>query len=221
MIVCNFTPDTVEWMHVGIIGYLKPGDIKEFDDARGSHILNKWGPRGILRYSLDADPDAVRKEAVRIYKRFWMNQIVNFNQTNEARKNENKAYNFPTSQLEEKAEELGVELVAPHKTQQKTESGQVAELKAENEELRGQVNDLKEGMTEILSIMKEIREKPAVPHVIDTSDLIRQFVNLGKDRYANWVNSHLEDLKTWPDVVVEKAKEKWEAFYKGEAWPLS
>jgi len=219
-IVCNFTPDEIEWQHVGIIGVLKPGDIKEFPDARAAHILNQFGPRGVLRYSLEDDPDKKREESIRIYKRFWMHQITTFNQSNEAKKNEKLPYSFPTEQLKEKAEEMGIELIAPWTSQPKTDSAQVAELKAENKELRTLVDELKKNQEEMLKVMKEIGQKPAVPHTVETGDLIKKFITLDKAKYKNWVTSHANDLADWPDSVVEKAKEKWSAFYPDMEWPL-
>lgn len=218
MIICNFTPDKVPWMHIGQAGALEPGDIKEFDDARAKHILNKWGARGVLRYELNEDVEEKRKQSMQIYKRFWMNQISSFNQLNEARKNENKPYNFPTNDLVEHAETLGVELVAPWRTVQKTDDKQVAELKAENKELRGQVHDLKEDMAEILAIMKEIKDKPAIPKVIDTADLTKRFISLDAKRFEPWLIENATEVKDWPDSVKAKIREKYTAFYKKDCF---
>jgi hypothetical protein len=41
MIIANHTPEDVEWMHIGINGIIKSGEVKEFDEGRGNHILNK------------------------------------------------------------------------------------------------------------------------------------------------------------------------------------
>ena len=86
MIIANFTPDTIQWMHVGQVGKLKPDDVGEFPDNRAKHILNRWGPRGLLQIGLNDNREAKRVEAMEIYKQFWFNQISNFNQMNEVRK---------------------------------------------------------------------------------------------------------------------------------------
>lgn len=220
MIVCNFTPDKVRWMHVGQAGALKPGDIVEFEDKRAKHILNQWGPRGILHYKLTDDPEAKKKEAMEIWKRFWMHQIATFNQQNEARKNEGNPYNFPTEDLTSHAEALGVELIGPWKSTPKTENAEVNALKAENAELKEQVTDLKKDMAEMLNIMRELKEKPNVPIVIDTAELVQKFISLDARRYKTWVLENSEEIATWPKQVIDKAKEKWNAFYKDMDWPL-
>lgn len=221
MLIANFTPDEIEWIHAGIHGFLKPGDIEEFPDNRGNHILNQNGRRGILRYKLGSDDDQVRKEAMAIYKKFWMHQVTVYNQNNEARKNENKPYTYPTDQLRDKAEELGIELVAPWKMVEKTESAQVSELKAKNKELESQIQALKSGQDKMMELLAEIAKKPAVPHVVDTAELIKKFNTLDKHKYKIWVLEHGEEILSWPDQVQEKAREKWDSFYPDMEWPHS
>lgn len=220
-LICNFTPDDITWQHTGIQGTLKAGEIEEYPDGRANHILNSYGIRGLLRYKLNEDPEEKRKDAIRMYKRFWINQITNFNQQNEARKNENSPYNFPSEQLSDKAEEFGVQLVAPWKMQEKTDSAQVSELKAENKELKYQIDALKGNMDEMLGILKSLKDKPATPIVIDTADLIKRFITLDKAKYKGWVMKNAEEIAGWPNQVIEKAQEKWSAFYPDMDWPLS
>jgi len=221
MLICNFTPDEIEWVHAGIHGFLKPGAIEEFPDGRANHILNQNGRRGILRYNLKDDDEAKRKEAMAIYRKFWMLQITVHNQNNEARKNENKPYTYPTDQLEEKAKELGVPLISPWKQTEVSESAQVSELKAKHKELETKVNALKEGQDKMLELLSQIASKPAVPHVVDTAELIKKFNTLDKHKYKIWVLEHGEEILGWPDQVQDKAREKWDSFYPDMEWPHS
>jgi len=220
MIICNFTPDEVPWMHIGQAGVIKPGDIEEFEDSRAKHILNKWGARGILQYDLKDDPEVKKKLAVQIYKRFWMTQISTFNQTNEAKKNENKPYNFPTDELAEHAQTLGIELVGPWKVIEKTDDKQVAELQAENKELKTQMTEMRETMSEMMNLVKSLKEVEKIPIVIETGDLIKRFISLDSKRFKSWVIENAEEIAGWPQSVINKAKEKWDAFYKDMDWPL-
>lgn len=221
MLLCNFTPDEIEWVHGGIHGFLKPGEIEEYADARGNHILNQYQRRGILRYNLKDDDEAKRREAMGLYKRFWEHQITVFNEQNEARKNENKPYNFPSEQLKQKAEEFGVTLVAPWAMQPRTDSSQVSELKAKHMELENMVKTLSDGLQNMTALLQQIAAKPAVPVVQDTADLIKKFITLDKHKYKNWVLERAEEIKGWPTAVQKKAQEKWETFYPDMEWPLS
>jgi hypothetical protein len=220
MIVCNFTPDDVVWMHIGQRGKLKPGDIEEFSDARAAHILNKWGAKGVMRYDLKDDPEKKKAECMRLWTKFWMNQITTFNQQNEARKNEGKIYNFPTDELTEHAETLGIELVGPWKAVKQTDNKQVLELKAENEELKTQMGEMRETMSEMLELVKTLKDADKVPIVIETGDLIKRFISLDSKRFKSWVMEHAEEIAGWPKSVTDKAKEKWNTFYKDMDWPL-
>lgn len=143
MIICNFTPDTIQWMHNGIGGKLKPGDIQDFPDPRGRHILNAFTRRGILQLQYGDDPDKIREKAMKIYKEFWERQVTIFNQDNERRKNTNKEYVEPTQELKEHAEKFGLELVGPW-TIKKLDNDMMRNVIIENEGLKVQIARLME-----------------------------------------------------------------------------
>jgi len=113
MHIANLTPDTIEWMHIGVAGTLKPGDIKEFDDQRANFILTKFGRRGVVRLGWDDDLDEKRQQAMAAWEKFWRYQITVFNQDNERRKSTQREYVYPTKELQEHAEELGLKLIGP------------------------------------------------------------------------------------------------------------
>lgn len=145
MIIANFTPDEAHWMHGGIEGHLKTGDIIEVPDPRGRHILNKFDRKGILQLQFRDDPDQKAKEAMAIWRRFWERQIIIFNQDNERRKNTQKEYAEPTKELREHAEKLGLELVGPWSIKQ-----------TDNEALRNVLNENAELKTKLEAVMKQM-----------------------------------------------------------------
>lgn len=218
--LANFTPEDITWTHVGINGTLKSGEIEEYPDGRANHILNNYGRRGIVRYRLNDDDEAIRAKSMSLYKRFWMTQITTFNQQNEAKKNENKPYTYPTDVLRDKAEEFGLDLVAPWRMQTKTDSAQVSELKAENKELKNQIAALSENQAEMLKVLKELNKKPARPVVIDTADLIKKFITLDKAKFHDWIIKNSEEIEDWPTMVKERMCEKYSSLYpKAEEFP--
>jgi hypothetical protein len=148
MIIANFTPEEVEWKHQGISGIIKPGEVKEFDNARANHILNKWGQRGLLRLQYGDENKIPEKKAAALkqYKEFWLHQIVVFNRQNEMRKNGNRAFIFPPNGLEKKAEEFGVELIGPWKITPPADDKKLKSLEEDNRELRATLQQMQEQM---------------------------------------------------------------------------
>jgi len=220
MLVGNFTPDDIQWEHVGQVGVVKAGTVEDLYESRANFVLTKFGPRGLLRVNWN-DRDDMEKygsKAMEIYTHFWEMQISTFNQQNEQRHNENKAYVYPTGQLQQKAAELGIELIAPWKVNAKTDSKEIRELKEENAALKDDLKELRAGFQEMIGLMKELKTKPTTPVVVDTEASLKQFRNLGKDRYENWIENHLEEVPLFPESVYQMAKEKWGNFYK-EPWP--
>jgi hypothetical protein len=153
MIIANFTPDAILWMHGGQDGTLKPGDIKEFPDARARHILNKFDRRGILVLNFGDDPDKKRDEAMKIWRNFWVRQVTVFNQDNERRKNTNREYLDPHEELREHAEKLGLELVGPWSLKV-TDNAQIMGVLQENATLKVQLAQLTAQVAELAGAMK-------------------------------------------------------------------
>lgn len=212
MFVANFTPDAVEWMHVGQTGTLEPGDVIEFDDARGKHILNKWGARGLLRMTYeDKDmEDEKRVEAMKIYTKFWENQIGYFNRQNMARKNEQKPYLPPSKDLEEKAAELKIELETPWAATRQSDPKEVEELKGEVEALKGMLQDLLQG----------VQAKPEAKEPNVESIYIEQFNHLEAGAFKLWVEANLSNIRHWPESVQTLIEVKWDQTQGGEPYPL-
>jgi hypothetical protein len=149
MIVANFTPDDLEWTHIGVTGTIKSGQILEMEDNRARHVLNKLEARGLLRMQFGDDPGEKQQVALGIYKGFWVKQITGFNNDQDRRKDTHRDPIYPHEQLMNKAKELGVEILGPwaYKPSETTELGQ---MRKENSELRGQVAMLMEKMNDFM-----------------------------------------------------------------------
>lgn len=164
MILANFTPDTINWRHGGQMGTLKPGDVTEFENARANHIVNKFGPRGIIKMQYGDDEDPKRKQAMKIYTEFWQRQVTISNRDNETRKNENKPYVFPSEQVVAKATELGIEVIGPWKINPPATDKRITEVQEENMQLKGQVSTMASqisNLTEQVAALIDVMTKPA------------------------------------------------------------
>lgn len=206
MIIANYTPDEIQWQHVGRSGFLKPGDVEEFSDPRGNHILNKWGPRGLIKVGKDwqdvEEQDKDRAKAMKIYKNFWIRQVTYFNRLNETRKNENKSYESPTTTLVEKAKQLGIELLSAWTYTPPAESEKVTKLEQEVATLKGMLTDM-------VDAVKSLKEKPKIAIPTDTEEIISQFRNMKLADFENWLIDHMNDWKDYPEDVQKYAREKW------------
>jgi len=153
MVIANFTPDEFKWMHLGQDGTLKPGDIKEFDEARAKHILSQFGPRGLLILQFGDDPKEKKRKAMEIHDEFWMRQITRFNQDNEGRRMEHRSYVAPTKQLADKAKALGQDLLGPW-TNKPTESIELAEMRTTVAKLQQDLNATLAQNAELIALLK-------------------------------------------------------------------
>jgi len=211
MYIANFTPDVIKWQHVGVNGKLEPDDITEFDDARGKHILNKWGQRGLIRISYEdkGNEDEKRAEAMDVYNRFWIRQISIFNQHNESLKNENKPYVHPQRQLEDKAKEFKIDLVGPWKVVQPPEGADPKEIAA----MKDEMSELRAMMTELMDVTKDATKQRDGAY-------IEQFADLSTTDFRTWIESNLAKIRKWPNGVQALIKARWDSTQSGEMYPL-
>jgi len=235
MIIANFTPEEVPWSHIGVQGILLPGEIVEMADARGNHILNKVSRRGILRIEYGTDQEQYKKEALKIYKNFWMLQISNFNQLNESRKNENKPFVHPTQQLAEHAKELRVKLVAPYEVLQAAADGRVSNLESENKDLKEAMGEMKQQIRDLTSLLKsgsmslpkdteDIEEADDAGSAGNAGEDVTEkrkpkFAWLNKGNFAGWLTRNTGDIVQYPEEDKEELRTQWDKHFPGKTMP--
>ena len=247
MIIANLTPDPLTWTHQGISGTIKPGQILEFEDKRGRHILNKLDARGLIQLKYGDDTEQRKAEALATWKRFWTRQITIFNQDNERRKNTQREYVDPQREVEEHAKALGLEMVGPWSVKQ-TDNSMVEILRDENRKLQTTVATLTEQMSSILAAMQErgevpdalksVAEKVALskrgvesqseaknetpPNPMDEATLINEFSKLSKDRFLKWTYDNLAriDAPEYPATVRALIKDKWGRLIQEDPCPI-
>ena len=224
MIVANYTPDAISWMHVGITGTITPGEIVEVGEARGKHIVNKFGPRGLLQLQFEDKPELKKVEAMKIWSGFWENQVRTHNQHAEQQKEKGHAYPQPTKELLEHAEKIGIEVVQPWKA--KTETGEVGELKAQlaaqKEEsgkafdaMMEQIRELSEKVVELSSGKQDSvpteAEKALQEKIVATKRKYSHFGEKQSDRLMAWVKNNVEAIVSFPTAnkieIRDKVKE--------------
>lgn len=215
MKIANYTPDTMEWWHVGINGFLKPGDVQDFDGARGNHILNHFGRRGLVQMQFGDDPEVKKQAAMAAWESFWEGQITAHNRINEDRK-ANKALGPlpPTKELEEKAKILGLELIKPWRVESpKDESKEIAELKAENARLSTQMDQLLKLFTaqQNPATVSNDAEK-ALSEKVEANR--NKYKRLGESNMKAFVSKNWEDIQQMPEENRFELKTKYEEIYQ-------
>lgn len=237
MKVANFTPDDIQWTHVGISGWIRSGEIKEYDERRANHILNKFGRRGVTRldwYDPNDDPDYMERkkaEAMKQYKAFWEYTIQTFNQNNETQKNEGRPFISPSEQYKEKAKELGIRLIGPWTITNQGDTGSSAEmiaLRQKNESLEKSLNEtqavlktLQESMQALTAHMltKPVNEdaKSGIETGYDFEVEKAKFIKLSANTIEGWITKHRDEINQWPADILNALMEKYENV-KGEAF---
>ncbi|KKN52255.1 hypothetical protein LCGC14_0614750 [marine sediment metagenome] len=226
MIVANFTPDTILWTHIGVTGRIKPGEIVEMAEPRAKHILNKYGSRGLVQLQYDDDKKEKARDAKIIYEDFWVRQIVNFNQLNERRKNENKAYLDISPELAFHAKQLELEVVGPWKMTKASSSKEMEELKTDNNKLRDEIGSFKEQVGTLTNQVETLigkMTKEFDTKVGERDVYLRQFKNKGAAAFKAWVkntNKQEEIKKDWPVEMQNEIIAKWESHFKEDKLPF-
>jgi hypothetical protein len=155
MILVNYTPDDIKFVHGGIPGILKSGDMDDMPEAKAKFLFNKYDQRGILTLVFGDDIEEKKTQAMEIYKEFWIRQVTMHNQANEARQARKLEYAKPAQELVEHAKILGLELLGPWVARLDT-SSEAAQLKNENAELRVMLNQQGVQLANVLAALNKL-----------------------------------------------------------------
>lgn len=229
MIVGNFTPDPVDWMHIGISGTIKPGETVEWDEGRARHILNNFARRGLVQMQFGDEPEDKKKESMRLWVGFWEQQITAFNQHNEDQKEKGNRYARPTPELLEKAKTLGLELLQPWRIE-KTDDKQIKALMAENVALKDtvteqskQISEQSGQINEILEMLKAGQTGEAIttpepaPEEATLGDVMankKKYASLGVKTMAAWLKNNWDEYLGMPQENRFEIETRYQELYQ-------
>lgn len=217
-----------------IPAFPKEGHMVRVEDAKGNHILNQLGPRGLT--SLDyGDEGAVKKQkaedSVKRNLEFKKKQVIRYNQDNEARKATQRVYIDPPEQIREYAKELGIGLLAPYELQD-IKNEEIAALKKdkeererENIELRDQIRELMNTVTGLVGKIEVLEKSPKQIEdeklAAEIEDQIRSFKGMNRMIFRPTVeNLGVENYKELPIQVQQFLIERWGGFFEKEEAPF-
>ncbi len=228
MIVANWTPDPINWMHMGITGAIpgyKEGShdhIVEMDDARAKHILNEFAKIGLVQMRFGDDPKIKRAESIALYNRFWEHQITTFNQGNEQQKEQGNRYNRPTDLLSAKAEEFDLELRQPWKVPKKADAD-IQALRDENAALRVANKEQGKQIAQILEMLKagNVPGQPEPEGVLETPELEgvvaanrKKYASLAEKTMKGWLKNNWDEVQAMPEENQFEIKTKYQELYE-------
>lgn len=218
MVIGNFTPDDVPWMHIGIEGVIKAGTVSEFDDARGNFILTKHARRGLVRMEYGCDEEQKKEESMARFVAFWEGQITSHNQYNEEQREKGQRYARPTKELSDHAALLEIELLRPWTVASHKSDKEVSGLKEENKKLRDALDDMQEKMASLIELVsgKEKASKEQAEKMIGSNR--KRYVSQQAGTFKGWVKNNWDDIQKMPEVNRLEIEDKYTELY-GEEFP--
>ena len=221
MEIGNFTPDLIEYMHVGISDMIKPGEVKEVPDATGKHVLNKFDRRGLVqvKFSDASNMEALKAKSMARWTEFWEDQITRFNQHNEDQKEKGNRYVKPPESLKKRAKMFGIEILQPWRIERK-ESPELARVERENKDLKDKLTELTkqmEGLAKAVKAVQPVQIVEATGGIAKTEDTVKvnrkRYISLTADTCKGFVVNRVDDIRNWPEINRQELREKWEGFY--------
>ncbi len=128
----------------------------EMEVNAAKHVLNAYGARGLTFLKHGDDEEEVAKRARQANYEFKRKQVTEYNTRNEQRRHMGLGFIMPSKQIRAYAEELGLQLMEPFQTKEKTSGNEseIDELRLENKELKLKVDKMM-AMLESLAAKEE------------------------------------------------------------------
>lgn len=200
------------------------------DDARGRHVLNVLGPRGLmtLEYGDEGDGESRKAEIGRQRNlEFWRKQVMDFNQLNDQQHQKKLPYIQASPPIKAAARRLGIKLYEPmSSTDDYTEAQAkaLAELEQKKREvaekdkviqsLSSKVDKLTSLVENMLAAAGKQAAAPPAGEADDWSELKRKIKSINGNHLAGWVRQNWEALFDYPDDVRDLIAERWEKLYQ-------
>jgi hypothetical protein len=212
MIVANFTPDIVEWQHVGITGTLLPNDVVDLPEGRANHILNKFGRRGVIVMNFGDKEEESREKAMELWRDFWEYQITQFNQHNENQKEKGNRYERPTKEILDHAEILGLELLSPWIVKKDSGSGSGGN-NTEVEAMKQQMGMLSSTVSALTDLVQSLVGDKTKTHDFD-------FTTLPAKDFRKYIIENKDSIKGMPDTDKAKMLRHWAEVEPDKTFPI-
>lgn len=224
IVLFNPTNEKLRTQYIGEEVVIRPEAKVRVDDARGRHVLNILGPRGLmtLEYGDEGENEEKKAEIGRKRNRdFKYKQVIDFNTLNEQRFQSRLPYLRPSKQIKAYADELGIELRQPYAVPDaaKADMARAIEEKQEMQrelkkkdtelaELRNQMSELTGQFKQVLAALgqKQQAEETA-------AELAGKWNHMGKNILEEWIAKNWEQIQQLPDKEYKDLEDRYEKVY--------
>lgn len=238
LVVWNPTNEKFETQYIGETVIMEPDQKLRVDDARGRHLLNVLGPRGLTSLEYGDDSGIEQKKKTDARKRnldFKRQQVTRYNQENQRREQAKAPIIDAPAQIKQYAQETGIALIEPysfHDEETDKIAAQKQELVAKDEVikqqgetiegLKTQMGDLSNKFENLMAIMegKKASTDDTVSQAKVDADVANLrntlgYVHLDRPRFRNWITRNWEAIHDddLPTVIFDEIVSKWNRFY--------
>lgn len=226
IILFNPTNEEMKTQYIGEDVVLAPGSKVRVDDARGRHVLNVLGPRGLMTLEYGDEGEHEERKARQGRERnmeFKRKNVMNFNTMNDDRAQKHQGYITPTPTLKEYSRELGIKLFEPYSSsddamkvhadlKQKLDEKD-RELKSKDDAvatLQAQVAQLTQMVGKVLGAKAAAADPTAQSY---WSEFAKKTRSINGKHFHNWVADNWNEITTAPTEVQEELADKYQRLY--------
>lgn len=195
------------------------------DDARGRHVLNVLGPRGLvtLEYGDEGEGELRKAEQGRARNQeFKRKQIMDFNQINDAQQQRRLPYIAPSDQVKAYSRELGIKLYEPYSSTDEASRAQadlikkVGEKEREVQEKDRTIQDLTAKVDRLSGLVEQMlvaASRSQVQSELDWDELRKKIKSINSNHFGQWVGSNWDEIQRYPEDIRGLISERWSKFY--------
>jgi vacuolar-type H+-ATPase subunit I/STV1 len=224
IVLFNPTNEQFRAQYIGEEVIIAPSAKIRVDDARGRHVLNILGPRGLVTLEYGDEGDGEEKKAEIGRKRnhdFKYKQVIDFNTLNEQRFQSRLPYLRPPKHIKEYANELGIELRQPYAVPDAAKQD-MAKAMERNQELEREVkqkdselSELQAQMAELTGQFKQVLAALGQKQKAEetAAELAGKWNHMGSNVLATWIAKNWEQIRLLPDKDFKDLQDRYQKVY--------
>ena len=206
------------------------------DDARGRHVLNVLGPRGLvtLEYGDEGAGELKKAEAGRARNAdFKRKQVLDFNSLNDAQQQRRLPYIIPSAQIKNYSRQLGIKLYESYSSSDeatKVHAELLGKIDAKDKEVQEKdrtIQDLTESVNSLKGLVEQMlaASGKSLPGGngggVNWDEIKHKIKSLSGNNLQIWVGKHWDTIQGYPEDVRGLLAERWQKFYPMVAFPVS
>lgn len=231
IILFNPTDEEMRTQYIGEDVIIPPAPHErhklKVDAARGRHVLNVLGPRGLvtLEYGDEGDGEMKKAEAGRARNMdFKRKQVMDFNQINDAQQQRRLPYIAPSDQVKAYSRQLGIKLYEPYSSSDdasKAHAELIQKLESKDRDVQEKdrtIQDLTTRVDKLTGLVEQMLH--AAGKDVDWDELKKKIKSINSNHLQVWVGQNWKEIQNYPEDVQGLIAERWDKFYT-TAFPVT